>query len=292
MQALDRARERKQDELAPDQINMANAAGLDPRRMKDVAPRQANTMAEQFPTDSLGARSEKDREMAARLRLQSGDKLGYTPFGKLEARDEDFKWLQKKQAAIEEANFQLWFAQEYDRMSPAEKKRAKELYPAFYEQRKKLLKKQAKNLVKLATLKLEGPENFSDLHTEYLAETGQLDVGPLAALFTPELANGNMGFQASQAKFMRGLLNPFRVFGDTAPIPGGALIPSDTGLSGQGYNNLYASRVAQASYFGKPQPSSAALGITTGFPPMGEGAPAGAGDEQWYQKLAAQLGAQ
>lgn len=42
----------------------------------------------------------------AKIQLQ-GDEVGYTPFGKLEARDSDFKWYQEKLAAQEAANFQV-----------------------------------------------------------------------------------------------------------------------------------------------------------------------------------------
>ena len=48
-----------------------------------------------------------DRVQEAKLQLQTPGQVGYTPFGKLEARDEDFKWYQRKQEAVEAANFQV-----------------------------------------------------------------------------------------------------------------------------------------------------------------------------------------
>ena len=107
-------------------------------------------------------------------------------------------------------------------MSPADKKRAKELYPAFYKQRKKLLKRQTKNLFELARLKIEGVQDMNDLKTQYMAETGRLDLGPLQNLLHPEETFSFQGGDArdremyAQAKFQRGLLSPFRVFGAEA----------------------------------------------------------------------------
>jgi DNA-dependent RNA polymerase auxiliary subunit epsilon len=191
----------------------------------------------------------------------------------LEATDADFKWLQKKQAAVEEANFQLWFAQEYDRMSPAEKKRAKELYPEFYAQRKKLLKKQAKNLVRLASIKLEGVESFDDLRLQYEAETGRLDVGPLTHLLHPEQNNNHADYE--QRKFQRGLLSPFRVFGDEA-------VARDKG------ETLKQTRDHQAQAFNAYKTPQDGLGLTSGFPPMPSGGGttfAETGDKDWFATM-------
>ena len=217
--------------------------------------------------------SELMAAQAAKLALQTPGQPGYTPFGKLEAKDADFEWLQKKQAAVEEANFQLWFAQEYDRMSPAEKKRAKELYPEFYAQRKKLLKKQAKNLVRLASIKLEGVESFDDLRLQYEAETGRLDVGPLTHLLHPEQNNNDAAYE--QRKFQRGLLSPFRVFGDEAV----ARTPGAT---------VQQTRKQQAEAFNAYTRPEDGLGLTQGFPPLPSGGAttfAQTGDKDWFATM-------
>ncbi len=210
----------KQDKMAPEQVNMRDVTGRSVP-LEDEQPRAVGVMDEQFPTDSLTAKDARDRVMEAKLQLQ-GAQTGYTPFGKLEAKDSDFEWYQRKAAAAEAANFQAWFAREFDRMSPADKKRAKELYPAFYMERKKLLKRQAKNLFELARLKLEGVQDMDDLKTQYMAESGRLDLGPLQTLLHPETMHGGQsgvdGYRAryAQSKFQRGLLSPFRVFGNEA----------------------------------------------------------------------------
>lgn len=275
MQELKRRDEELQDRFEPAQVNLAPNAGALPNRMAATAPRSANTMDEQFPTADLKADDERDKIMEAKLALQTPGQPGYTPFGKLEAKDADFEWLQKKQAAVEEANFQLWFAKEYDRMSPAEKKRAKELYPDFYRQRKKLLKKQAKNLIRLAQIKLEGVESFDDLRLQYMAETGRLDVGPLENLLHPEGAVGGVGrAEQQERKFQRGLMNPFRIFGDEAVPLGGETVQQ--------------TRRRQAEAFNKYTQPEDQLGLTRGFPPLDTGSATKfgqTGDKEWFATM-------
>lgn len=97
----------QQMKFKPDQVNVA--AGTRTRAQLDAtAPRTPNVMDEQFPTASLTQyEPEKDRQMVAKLQLQEGAPTGYTPFGKMIAKDEDFEWYMRKQAAAEKANFQV-----------------------------------------------------------------------------------------------------------------------------------------------------------------------------------------
>ena len=264
-QALAAKAKKLQMEMSPDQVDLA---GVVPGRgdVANVAPRTPGVMDEQFPTDALTAHDERDDEMNARLQLQVQGKPGYTQFGKLDARDEDFKWLQKKQAAVETANFQAWFAANFDHMSPAQKKWAKERYPAFYAQRKKLLKKQSKNLYDLARIKIDGIESKEDLMKTYLAETGRLDLGPLQNLLHPEQAARQ---REQNAAFQRGLMNPFSVFGKQA-------LPA-TVEQREVEQQLYANRAYNEDI-------SAKLGPRTGFPPFGTDA-TNQSDRAWWNQL-------
>jgi hypothetical protein len=280
----------KQDKMAPEQVNMRDVTGR-PVGL-DKTPLRAPVMDEQFPTDALTAKDARDRVMEAKLQLQQPDQPGYTPFGKLEAKDSDFEWYQRKQAAIEVANFEAWFAREFDMMNPADKKRAKELYPQFYRQRKKLLKRQTKNLFELARLKLEGVQDMNDLKTQYLAETGRLDLGPLQNLLHPESELGaGTGFpqwgdapqreKYAQSKFQRGLLSPFRIFGAEAT----PYISSD--------GNPWSGEVTRSTQATMYRPASERVGlqfgITQGFPPMGSDNTLNQQDKQWWQKLQGQF---
>ncbi len=258
---------------APDQINMA-VEKRTPAQLQAIDPREPDAMDEQFPTDALTTYDKRDKVQNAKLELGgTGEQLGITPFGKLEAKESDFEWYQKKQAAVELANFQQWFAQEFDKMSPVQKKRAKELYPEFYAQRKRLLRKQAKNLFDLARIKLEGIEKFKDLVKVYMAETGRLDVGPLKNLLNPEMVNAEDNAKANnQARFQRGLANPFLVFGKE-PLPAS-----------------YKTRGVQSQDFAVRNQSEnwdagTKLGVkSVGFPPFASGK-TNQSDKQWFQTL-------
>lgn len=254
----------RQMQFAPDQVTVVQRD----RALDRDAPRQPGVVDEQFPTTGLTSYSEKDKEMVAKLELQPDPVTapGYTRFGKLEAKDSDFKWYQKKQAMADKADFQAWFAKNFDLMSPAQKAWAKEKYPEFYAERKKLLKKQAKNVFKLANLKLHGIEDMDDLKTTYLAETGRLDLGPLQNLMNPEQGVGDAAIQ--QKKFQRGLANPFLVFGKSA-------VGADDVTGREKQAKMFATRS------GYPD---TALGLTSGFPPMGT-SNANVGDTQWFSYM-------
>lgn len=260
----------QQMKYKPDQINVA-AGVRSATALAQVAPRTPNVMDEQFPTASLTQyEPEKDREMVARLQLQDGAPTGYTPFGKMIARDSDFEWYMRKQAAAEKANFQRWFAENFDHMSPAEKQIAKRLYPEFYRERKQLLKVQTKNLMRLAKLKLEGPQSIKDLQTQYLAETGRLDVGPLQNLLHPEQAE-TFGQAHSQGAFRRGLANPFLAMGRFAY--------GDDTLGGR---QVEAKSFAEREY----AKQNYELGFgNQGFPPLNNANEAQVGDAAWFKVL-------
>lgn len=257
----------QQEKLAPTSVTMANLR--DPTKpLSGVAPRANDTMDEQFPTTGLQAKSADDREIEARLKLSTAP--GVTPFGRLEARDKDFKWLQEKQAAVEAANFQAWFAKEFDHMSPADKARAKQLYPEFYRQRKKLLKQQTKNLFELARIKIEGIQSKEDLVKVYLAESGRLDVGPLNHLLNPE---DDLEKRSNEARFRRGLLSPFRVFGTE--------VVNNSGVSSEPLRKYEAGQFAKRTV---PDATLKAGAYGVGVPPFTE-SNFNQGDVEWYNFL-------
>ena len=265
---------RMQDRLAPDQVNMAAALKEKPDRLDDVDVRTPNVMDEQFPTDQLTQKSERDRVMEAKLALQS-DKMGYTPFGKLEARDGDFKWALEKQAAADRADLEAWFAKNFDLMSPVQKAHARKLFKNFYTAREKLLRRQCDNLFDFARIKLDGIQSLEDAKKMYMVETGRLDLGPLEHLLKPEgvnkgdILNADAGFKRNQQRFQRGLANPFLVFGKMAePM-------------------TYDTRKEQSAIFAKRGDigDNAAFGIRdTGFPPF-SGDQSDQGTKDWFQNL-------
>lgn len=237
--------QRKQDKLAPDQVQ------LEVDRTEDAEPFTPGNSDVQFPTEAYEKKSKKDELMSAKLSMQTAP--GVTPFGTLKAKDADFKWMQKKQEAMEKANFEQWFAQWFDKQDPASKKLAREAYPSFYASRQRLLSKQTENLKKLASIKLHGIRTKDDLFTLYLAHSGRLDVGPLNNILNP-----NQNDIDNERAFMRGLLNPWRVFGKeplvgreqaaddfaTNEKPIGVQLGGTTGFPQPGFPNEFAGNAA------------------------------------------------
>ena len=263
---------RTQDKMMPNQVNMAAAVGRTPTQLGEADQREANMMDEQFPTADLQAKDPRDELMNAKLQLQQGSSVGYTPFGKLEAKDSDFKWLLEKEAAVERANMEAWFAKNFDYMSPAQKAYAKKIFPQFYDARRRLLKKQVENVFDIARIKLDGLEDFEDMKKQYLLDTGRLDLGPLQNILHPEEVNADGGKKRNRLRFQRGLANPWYVFGNMAePM-------------------TYATRKTQINNFAERDENAlwktnASMGIRkTGFPPF-EGRASNQSTDAWFKKM-------
>jgi hypothetical protein len=261
--ALSSTIRKKQGELEPKQVSFA---GEQRRELAQTPLRSQGITDEQFPTAGLKAEDPKDELIEAQLSL--ADDKGQTPFGQVTYSDDKARWLLEKEKAVEYANFQAWFAKNFDKMAPAQKKWAREAFPEFYTQRQSLLKRQGENVVKLAGLKLNGVKSYDDLLTQYLAETGRLDIGPLEHLINPETAEAKAN---AQKNFRRGLLSPFRMFGEEATP------------------QTVAERRVQSAKFAARERTGASdygvgLGARTGFPPMNSNQ-TNQGTESWFQVL-------
>jgi hypothetical protein len=251
---------RIQQKFAPDQIVMDLKDRPETER---AAIRAVGVQDVQFATDGLTMKPTKaDEVRSVKAQLMGID--GQSPFGQFTAKDKDIHHLIKQAEMAEKANCQNWFAQEFDLMSPAEKAKARELYPAFYAERQKLLKRQVKNLHKLASIKQQGIISKEDLRIAYEAETGQLDLGPVLSIFNPEEHDKDR--TKTQASFQRGIFNPLRLF--AAPTT---------------YNNR---DVEATAYNARAQASSYEIGNTAGPARFGAGGPKEVSD---WMKAAAGL---
>lgn len=175
------------------------------------APLRSDNVDEQFPTAGLQDSDPRDEIMTAKLSVQDKDHPGITPFGQMIAKDSDFEWLRKKREAEAYANFQTWFAQNFDKMSPPQKEMAKKLFPRFYQERLQQLDRTIELQRKLAKLKLMGPENANDLMLQYAAELGLIDADPVHAVLHPEEVKRRQEEADRKARYARGLLNPRRL---------------------------------------------------------------------------------
>lgn len=213
-----------QDNADPNQVVLpvgADGKVRERTELENVPLRDPKTTDEQFPTSGfVNRRNERDEVMTAKLALQNEEALpGVTPFGMLIAKDSDFKWLQEKREQEEYANFQLWFAQNFDKMSPEQKKIARELFPQFYSERLQQLKRTVDLQARIARLKLMGIQNRDDLLLQYAIESGYIDSDPLEAILHPERNAG-----IPEANYVRGIFNPRR------------LLKGDWGLSPRKHN--------------------------------------------------------
>jgi len=204
-------------DVAPDEVALAGGADGAERTMAEFAAlplRDRTAVDEQFPTDEFTSTSKKDIEMAEKLELQGaavGKAPGVTPFGILTASDEDFKWLDRKREKEAEANFQQWFATNFDHMSVEQKKWAREMWPEFYEQRLQLLDKELDLYRDVARIGVTGIQNKRDLMLQYAKESGYIDMERLMSLAHPQRYAEFQNKQERESRFVRGLWNPKRL---------------------------------------------------------------------------------
>ena len=226
----------------------ANAVSMAPDReveLEETPMRETNAVDEQFPA-VYEKTSKKDALKVAKLQMQTPQRPGVTPFGQLRATEDDFKWLQAKREAEEIANFDQWFANNFDLMSPAQKAQARTLYPNFYVKRMALLDKQVELTREIAKLKLNGIQDVKDLRLQYALEKGIIDEDPLVHILHPEKSNLNDDVRR-QYNFKRGLLSrkayPRGNYGmhnrlNSARNITGRYINHDAALAGVGENNF------------------------------------------------------
>lgn len=177
-------------------------------RLQSVDHRTKGTPDEQFPTADLTRSDKDDLLRAEKLALASA--TGVTPFGKLTADDSDFHWLRKKREQAEEANFQQWFALNFDHMAPEEKAVARKLFPNFYAQRDKLLDQDIELQRRVAKMKLHGIQDKDDLLLKYALEAGYINMDRLHNILHPEEAAAEQTWALRRANYQRGLFNPKR----------------------------------------------------------------------------------
>lgn len=171
-------------------------------------------VAEQFPTQGYNAKDEKDAKYELLQDLQKSEAAGglggvpgATPYGVPQWNDDVVRWVEKKRQAGVKAQFEQWFAKNFDKMSPTAKALARELYPTFYRERLSTLEMNASLLKQLAAIRLVGVQSKSDLLLQYAADTGQIDLDAIENVLHPESADRRSG-----QDFQRGLFNPRRHF--------------------------------------------------------------------------------
>lgn len=160
-----------------------------------------NAMAEQYPNKHLGAEDKNDEKYEIMQRLAKKDH----PLGAPKWNDDVLRWIKKKQDAGIKAEFQKWFAQEFDKMNPTAKAYARQMYPNFYAERMQTLKLNASLLEQLASIRLRGVTSKSDLYLQYAADNGLIDLSGIEDILHPDGTK-----EDEEVEFERGLFNPRR----------------------------------------------------------------------------------
>lgn len=214
---------------------------------EDRADAPAQTTAV-YPRGGLDARSSRDEIIRQKQQLMEKD-TGFSPFGVVQATDEDFKWLQKKRETEEFANLDAWVGKNFHKADVATRKWLQETYPEYYESRERLMVERAKLALRIKLLQLRGPKNEKDLILQWGLQTGRikLDEGwdrvgmefkdginqPDMAKQRERFRNGLFSIKRYQTDKSR-IANAYDTFPNTAPNPfrtqdtggGGVQIPT------------------------------------------------------------------
>ena len=132
---------------------------------------QGGAKAVQF-RKKFDTRDRYDDEMNQKMQLM--DKNGMTPFGQVYYDDKVGRWLEKKEAAAEAANFDAYFNREFNVNDLAGRQWAQSINPGFYDSREQEMNDKAELVVKIKKIQLRGPQNEEDLKILYLIEQGHV----------------------------------------------------------------------------------------------------------------------
>jgi len=132
---------------------------------------QGGAGAGQFQRKFL-ARDPRDDYMNTKFQMM--DSEGKTPFGYTFFDKEDARWLERKAAVAEAANFDAYFNKEFNKNDLASRQFAQRINPDFYTSREQEMKKRTEVVLKLKGIQLRGPQSKEDLYMLWLIESGRV----------------------------------------------------------------------------------------------------------------------
>lgn len=130
---------------------------------------------------------------------------GTTPFGQLQASDQDFQWMQRKFQALQYQDALRFVENIFDLTDPSEQRLLEEIWPDYYKAREEVLAHQANLQVQLATINLRGMRTLEDIMTVYGIKNGSIPL-PMGPLWDPDSWYPKQ--QTWEAEIQRGLFNP------------------------------------------------------------------------------------
>ena len=122
----------------------------------------------------FNARDSYDDEMNTKMQLM--DDKGMTPFGQVYYDDKVGKWLERKAAVGEAANFDAYFNVNFNKNDLASRQWAQQIHPEFYKAREDEMNERAEIVLRLKKIQLRGPQDKQDLYMLWLIETGRVEL--------------------------------------------------------------------------------------------------------------------
>ena len=151
------------------------APGVITAPVDDVTNVQGGAVAAQFPK-KFDARDRMDDEMNMKMQLMDGQ--GMTPFGQVYYDERVGKWLERKSATAESANFDSWFGKNFHKNDLASRQWAQQVNPGFYSDREKDMADRAQMVLKIKGIQMRGPQSKEDLFIQYMIDSGRVKLPP------------------------------------------------------------------------------------------------------------------
>lgn len=131
----------------------------------------------------------------------------------------DAEYLQRKRDDEEKAAFDQWVMQKFNTADPAQNMMLQNIAPELYQRREDIINMNQDLVSRYAKLRLRGVKNISDLHLEWLIETGRLAL-PKGPIWDPlawrkaqyDNLAGDLAAdtRANQHRYVYGLFSPLR----------------------------------------------------------------------------------
>lgn len=135
--------------------------------------------------------------------------------------DNDAQYMLRKQAQVQNANYEKWLWQQYDVEDPAQAWIFQQIAPEQFEKRKQLILYQQNLATKYALLRLYGVKSEEDLMLKYLVDTKQIEL-PKGPVWDPKKWMqkqdgltmveylGEKGESAWARRYIAGLFSPMK----------------------------------------------------------------------------------
>ncbi len=192
---------------------------------------QGGAQAVQFGR-KFNARDKYDDEMNTKMQLM--DENGMTPFGQVYYDDKVGKWLERKAAVGEAANFDAYFNLNFNKNDLASRQWAQQIHPEFYKAREDEMNERAEIVLRLKKIELRGPQDKQDLYMLWLIETGRVELPHNWDQIGPGFSNHDITVaqkKSNEAQYHKGLIR-MPLFRTGAQRHNNAIDNSNNGLWG------------------------------------------------------------